>query len=130
MLNVTVRECIKQLKKLGGYQIILNDRTKIDILPLKEALGLYEEGQGKDNACTLTGIKNINGDIIMRQIRCRVQSKSVNIDTRYSTDRDGEYILPERTVNELISEHGGVDIYLTFRTLTYTFSDAIYICSA
>lgn len=130
MLNVTVRECIKQLKKLGGYQIILNDRTKIDILPLKEALGLCEEGQGKDNACTLTSIKNINGDIIMRQIRCRVQSKTGNIDARYSTDTDGEYILPEKIINSFISEHGGVDIYLTFRTLTYTFSDAAYIYSA
>ena len=123
---MTVRECIKQMRKYGADRIFLWNGTEIRIL---ETHCDPEYSYGK--------IKIINGRPVMRSIYCEIKptKHTVHMDIvqdfcLYSPTaernyfRSDEYIVKEREMNLFIKLNGGIDEYRTISVPYYMYADS------
>ena len=128
----TVRKCIKELRKIGGNVIKLNNGTLIVIseinMPIEEQPFSRIKGEGR----------------IMRRILCRIEPskkhETAMIDELkkrgyclysakeakeygYSYFGENEFMHPERVMNEFIFANDGIDHYATVGAMAYLLAD-------
>lgn len=130
-MRMTIREAIKQMRKLSVNVVTLNNGTRIRILEMNTDMTCPIERD------SLVGsIKIRNGEMIIRKFYCTIyysaKSEMRYID-KYITDRYvGDYfppfscaVIPEKEMNEFINDNGGIDIYQTISEPGYFLCDTI-----
>jgi len=119
--DMTIREVIKGLQKVGSHVIHCNNRAKIYLTSMD------------DDEQTMSYFKTINGKRICRHIYCYISEKEgvkiiPEIDKYELKDWSKEnYIVPERVMNLLISCNGGINEYKTLSEPQYMIANAMSI---
>lgn len=130
---MTVRECIKQMRKYGADRIYLWNGTEIRILEIN-----------CPPEYSYSKIKIINGERIMRRIFCQIKptkhTSHMDVVQEFCMHfpeigdrnifRPDEYIIDEREMNLFIKLNGGIDEYRTISVPYYMYTDSCLLNTA
>lgn len=133
--TLKVRECINQMRKVRSHTIYLNNGTKI----------ILREMFTDKEFCIGTFKWNEDGSWrVMRRIFCSVypSEKTIGMDElkekywmfdpkddglQYFNDDD--FLIPERMMNQFISQNGGIEEYRTISCPYYMMVDTMALCA-
>lgn len=121
MLTCTIRECIREMRKVFSSDIYLYNKTRIHI---------YEKNP--DEWDCISSYKERNGEKILRRIFCSIEPSNRTTkleelkkfslfepESKYNYFRENDYLIPERYESFYIFEWRNRLLYDNFTTRNY-----------
>ena len=113
----TIRKCIEELQKVGGYSIRLYNGTVINIEeiynPEFSTVRRNEDGSPKTFRRIMCYIIPNGNTRMMDDLKKKYWMYNPNVPEFENYFLEGHFRIPERIMNQFISYNGGIDHYET-----------------